>query len=90
MGGTAVSQVIPGGARDDDVRQGKLPEPARPNRLDAVVDDPQGLPESAAPSPLVLGSPRSSKALDDARNLAQQNPAAVANIVRGWVSGEAA
>jgi flagellar M-ring protein FliF len=29
------------------------------------------------------------KRLDDARRLAKENPMAVANIVKGWVNGEA-
>ena len=35
------------------------------------------------------GSTVESRRLSDARRLAQENPAAVANIVKGWVSGEA-
>lgn len=37
-----------------------------------------------------LEAPQSSVKLDAARNLAKQNPAAVANIVRGWVNGDEA
>jgi flagellar M-ring protein FliF len=38
----------------------------------------------------VLEAPRSAAQLDQVRNLARQNPAAVAGIVRDWVSGEQA
>jgi flagellar M-ring protein FliF len=35
-----------------------------------------------------LAPPKSALQLTAARDLARTNPAAVANIVRGWVSGE--
>ena len=59
------------------------PAPTRGTQLDAVVDDALPLPAPA------LEAPRSNVRLDQARVLAKDNPAAVANIVRGWVSGEA-
>ena len=37
-----------------------------------------------------IQGPRAMHQLEDARAMAKQNPAAVASIVRGWVSGEAA
>jgi flagellar M-ring protein FliF len=55
-------------------------------RLDAVVNDPLAAPQPSAP--LALASPQSEKHLADARALAKQNPAAVAHIVRDWVSKE--
>ena len=61
--------------------------PARPaaaptgNNLQAVVDDPQDLP--------ALPAPKSVAHLNGAKALARDNPAAVAGIVRNWVSGEA-
>ena len=60
------------------------PAPSKGTQLDAVVDD-------SAPMPLApaLEAPRSNVRLDQARVLAKDNPAAVASIVRGWVSGEA-
>jgi flagellar M-ring protein FliF len=48
--------------------------------LNAVVDDPQVLP--------ALPAPKSFEHLAGARQLAKDNPAAVAGIVRGWVNGE--
>ena len=48
--------------------------------LSTIVDDPQNLP--------ALPAPKSSAHLLGARALAKDNPAAVAGIVRGWVSGE--
>jgi flagellar M-ring protein FliF len=48
--------------------------------LTAIVDDRNELP--------ALPVPKSSEALDNARLLAKENPAAVAGIVRGWVNGE--
>ena len=56
-------------------------------QLDAVVADPLAPPLPSAP--LALASPQSEKTLADARALAKQNPAAVAHIVRDWVSREA-
>jgi len=49
--------------------------------LTAVVDDEQVLP--------ALPAPKSIAHLAQAKALAKDNPAAVAGIVRGWVSGEA-
>ena len=57
-------------------------------QLDAVVADPPNLP-SATAVPLALGAPAAAKQLTDARELAKQNPAAVAHIVRGWVGSDA-
>jgi flagellar M-ring protein FliF len=65
-----------------------VPEPGA--TLDAVVDDDQALPGLPAPNVKSLEAPRNTDRLDQARALAKENPAAVANIVRGWVSGEAA
>jgi len=55
--------------------------PGRPgSRIDAVVDDdPAYPPQLAAPSYL--------RQIEGAKALAKDNPAAVAGIVRGWVSG---
>jgi len=42
------------------------------------------------PKPLVqLNAPLHSDRLEAARAMAKENPAAVANIVRGWVNGTA-
>jgi flagellar M-ring protein FliF len=59
----------------------KPPAGAPGATLSAVVDDPQDLP--------ALPAPRSVAQLAEAKALAKDNPAAVAGIVRGWVSGEA-
>ncbi len=74
-------------------------------RVEAVVDDPQelpGLPGGAAGAdgealPMEDLAPalpppvdRTAQArLESARQLAKENPAAVANILRGWVNGSA-
>ncbi|HJW11428.1 MAG TPA: flagellar basal-body MS-ring/collar protein FliF [Albitalea sp.] len=57
--------------------------PAPGSQLNAVVADPEPLP-----LPKLLEPPRMSEQLVGARQLAKENPAAVASIVRGWVSGE--
>ncbi|EGJ11373.1 MULTISPECIES: flagellar basal-body MS-ring/collar protein FliF [Rubrivivax] len=64
------------------------PEPIKGETVDELVDGGAALP---GPDQLpALEAPRSNDKLEAARKLARENPAAVANIVRGWVSGEAA
>ena len=63
-------------------------KPAPGATLNAVVDDQQSLP--GAKSIPALEAPKSGELLNSARTVARENPAAVASIVRGWVSGEAA
>ena len=58
------------------------PPPEPGSMLAEVVDDAQELP--ALPAPKYIDH------LDSARALAKENPAAVAGILRGWVSGEPA
>ena len=60
----------------------------RGQKLNAVVDEVNELPNPSAP--LVLGTTQSSDALATARKMAKENPAAVAGIVRSWVNGEEA
>jgi len=60
------------------------PPPAPGTQLDAVVEDTQ---PAALPA---LAAPRRNEHLEGARAMAKENPAAVANIVRNWVSGETA
>jgi len=70
------------------LRQAELPDADDAKALDAVVDDTQKLPE---PEPVVaIEAPKDSRHLTEARHLAKNNPAAVANIMREWVNGEAA
>jgi flagellar M-ring protein FliF len=67
------------------------PSPGR--RLDEVVGRDDGVvlpPPAAAADTPALEAPRNLKKLESARQMARENPAAVANIVRGWVNGEAA
>jgi len=61
---------------------------AREETLDAVVDDRNELTMDAMPE--LLEAPQMSRKLESARQLAKDNPTAVANIVRDWVNGEAA
>jgi flagellar M-ring protein FliF len=67
------------------------PPPAPPpgSQVDAVVDNATTLPGGAAGA-LALESPKPNENLLNARNLAKQNPAAVANIVRTLINGEEA
>jgi len=63
------------------------PSPVPGAQLSTVVDDDNLLPLAQLPA---LAAPKANVHLDGARALAKENPAAVANIVRNWVSGEAA
>ncbi|MCA0244471.1 MAG: flagellar M-ring protein FliF [Proteobacteria bacterium] len=70
-----------------------VPPEAKGGQLDAVVAGDEKLPDlEAAPatSALALEEAKVNGKLQNARELARQNPAAVAHIVRGWVSGEQA
>ena len=60
----------------------------RDGGLNAVVDDTQVLSMGALPE--LLEAPLMAKKLESARQLAKDNPSAVANIVRDWVNGEVA
>lgn len=57
-------------------------------QLDAVVDNETQRPGLPAPTPNEVTAEM--LRLEDAKRLAKENPVAVANIVRGWMSGEAA
>ncbi|KPF58494.1 flagellar M-ring protein FliF [beta proteobacterium AAP51] len=61
------------------------PPPEKGSQLDEVVAE-----EVAPPPPPPLLLPTQSDRVEQARALAKANPAAVANIVRGWVNGETA
>jgi flagellar M-ring protein FliF len=60
-------------------------EPPPPPKVEEVVDDHVELPELDVKKLEAPASP----ALEVARNFTRENPVAAANIVRGWVSGEA-
>jgi len=62
------------------------PTPAAPGSAlnEVVEDDPRPTPLAA------LAGPEANLKLEAARAMAKSNPAAVANIVRGWVNGETA
>jgi flagellar M-ring protein FliF len=59
--------------------------PAQGGKLNVVADNAVALPSG---SPPMLEAPRTQEHLATARNVAKENPAAVANIVRGWVKAE--
>jgi flagellar M-ring protein FliF len=65
------------------------PPPPEPGSQlnETVADVAEVLPPPIKPS---LPAPGQSERAESARLLAQNNPAAVANIVRGWVNGETA
>lgn len=67
------------------------PAPVKGAQVDEVVDDEPPPPPPPPPKPKApaLAAPDSNaERVDAARTLAKSNPAAVANIVRGWVSGD--
>jgi flagellar M-ring protein FliF len=65
------------------------PPPEPEKALSAVVDDTEALPGPDDPAMLALEhSQKVESQLTDARELAKQNPAAVANILRAWMEGE--
>ncbi len=65
------------------------PPPAEPGSgVNALVDDNEAMPLIEARKLSQLPAPGSNAKLEAARAMARENPAAVANIVRGWVSGE--
>ncbi len=59
--------------------------PAQGGKLNLVADNALALPGG---SPPMLEAPRTAEHLATARSVAKENPAAVANIVRGWVKAE--
>ena len=59
--------------------------PAQGGKLNVVADNAVALPSG---SPPMLEAPRTAENLANARSVAKENPAAVANIVRGWVKAE--
>ena len=72
-----------------------MPQPVevvnKGNQVDEVVDDDAALPAlPGAGAVPALEAPQSNQRLEAVRRLAKDNPQAVANIVRGWVNGEAA
>ncbi len=62
------------------------PAAAPGENLNVVAGDDDVIDE---PAPRALEAPRVNEQLQGVRLLAKENPAAVASIVRGWVSGEA-
>ena len=62
------------------------PVPVTP-QLSAVVDETPERPGLPVPEPEPEATP--DRRLEQAKRLALENPVAVANIVKGWVNGEA-
>ncbi|MCI4430397.1 MAG: flagellar M-ring protein FliF [Burkholderiales bacterium] len=66
-----------------------LLKPTPGSRLNAAVNDAQGLPGGFGPAgaPFALAPPNMGAQLEQARQFTKDNPAATANIVHSWVSG---
>lgn len=67
-----------------------LTKPAqRRPQLDAMLSEEPDRPQLAAPTSTEAAGPTPGElALQDARKLTRDNPAAVASIVKGWINGE--
>lgn len=65
--------------------------PVAANQIDAIEGEEPERPLLAAPatSVVALGPTAAELALEDARKLTRDNPAAVANIVKAWMNNEA-
>ncbi|MEK9804574.1 MAG: flagellar M-ring protein FliF C-terminal domain-containing protein, partial [Curvibacter sp.] len=63
------------------------PAKKRP-QLDAMLSEEPERPQLEAAESKPAGPTPGEKALEDARKLTRDNPAAVAGIVKGWISGE--
>lgn len=61
----------------------------RTGQLDALESDEPDRPLLAAPAAQALELSSADIALEEARKLTRDNPAAVANIVKTWINGEA-
>jgi flagellar M-ring protein FliF len=59
-------------------------------KLDVVADNAVDTALPAGSAPPALSAPPTNQKLENARAFAQQNPAAVAQIVKEWVGGEPA
>jgi flagellar M-ring protein FliF len=66
------------------------PAPVPGEQVSAVVDDTEVLPALDGKDMKALPSPQYIQSLEQARQIAKQNPTAAANIVSGWVSGSGA
>ena len=64
---------------------------AESHQLDAIESEEPDRPQLAAPAKTleVAGPTPGELAIEDARKLTRDNPAAVANIVKSWINGEA-
>jgi flagellar M-ring protein FliF len=64
----------------------------RMNQLDAMESDMPERPQLSGPGASTdqIQISASEKQLNDARQLTRDNPAAVANIIKTWMNGEAA
>lgn len=69
-----------------------LTKPAeRRPQIDAMLAEEPQRPQLAGPADEAPAGPTpSERALEDARKLTRDNPAAVASIVKGWINGESA
>jgi flagellar M-ring protein FliF len=64
---------------------------ANVRQLEVVSEEDLGRPMLSAPQNMVAvieGPSAGERAIEDARKLTRDNPAAVANIVKSWVNGE--
>lgn len=65
-----------------------LNTPKKRPQLDAMLAEEPDRPQLEAPEEKPAGPTPGERALEDARKLTRDNPAAVAGIVKGWINGE--
>ena len=61
-----------------------------PHQLDAIESEEPERPQLGGPAKTneIVGPTAGELAIEDARKLTRDNPAAVANIVKSWINGE--
>jgi flagellar M-ring protein FliF len=84
----AVALLVLFGLVRPALKAAQVAAPQRGQTVDTVVQNEITLPAIGAVPMPALEVPRGSIHLEQVRQLAQQNPAAVAGIVRNWVNGE--
>ncbi len=89
LGLALAALIVVFGAIRPAIKAARPPEPPEPElapQLDAVVDDQEALPGPDEAEILALEGPANMNRLEAVRNFARENPAVVANMVRGWMA----
>ncbi|MFT3856582.1 MAG: flagellar basal-body MS-ring/collar protein FliF [Aquabacterium sp.] len=87
MGLTLAALIVVFGAIRPAIHAAKPPVPEEPaNKLNAVVDDAEELPQIERAEQLALEGPQVNDKLEQAKRFARENPQAMANVMRGWMN----